>query len=184
MPPDTPYRLPSNFLYLREATNELFVDSREWLPKDSVQRKLGAVTLMQATIRDEDEQLTTGYVADIRRAKVKRFGAAPSADMPSDQDWLADWEEDTKAAIPIAAIAYADDKAENGIAATGDPRFADAVIYLTSLVDQQAAEEKQAEASKKSNSKTSKKSNDKAEKSTKSESKQNLLKKFAIWLGF
>lgn len=175
MPYDTPHHLRSAYLSLRDGTGELFVDTRDMLPKATRKAKLGEVALMRVAITEGDE-LKSGYVADIRRAKVSGFYDAPSAERPDDQELLDQWLKDYNAAMPVAAIAYKDKHVEGGIATTGDTRFAAAAVHLAQLADAIENTEK-SKAKAKSNKKKS------SEKSTEPTVPKGAFAKFKDWLG-
>jgi hypothetical protein len=139
MPTETPFYVTPDLLYLRNESNELFLDRTEEIADDAEAPEvlLGRVGLMSATIFDpETEQPITGYIADIRFADPRGFHPALPAEAPNDNEAAELYYKLIPYFIPLAAFAYTDNRVEEYETKTaGDVRFAQAALHLASLSD-------------------------------------------------
>ena len=92
MPVESPRYAEPEYVYLRQDTGELFLESREVFDASTKNPTtiLGKVGIMKVTITTpRDKALITGYVADLRfLPSTDDFDVAQPAEPPSDQKEL------------------------------------------------------------------------------------------------
>ncbi len=156
LPIESPRFVDPDFIYLRDATNELFVYKSDQFERgsDRPARLLGKVGIMKALVTDNSDKQqptsVTGYVADLRFiTSGDDFMTAPSLEMPADQEDMSSWEEDLRESIPLAAIIFHEDGPKRETTTTGDTRFISAVLHLAKLADELEAENRARQSSRK-----------------------------------
>ena len=129
---DDPRYVQPEMIYLDSLSGELTVMDDEVLDPKSVRPKrlMGRVGVMRVAIFEKTE-MVTGLVADLSWISSSNyFEEAYSRAMPDDQEEANYWLERQPHIVPIAAIAFADDRGPQGIETSGDERFQAAARHL------------------------------------------------------